>query len=126
MKNFRIVSAILVCSTFVTFAAQPIQSLKESNPVTKSKEDDERIAHLAISTLANMAQGIVTIGNHSEDPKVVEKEVANIMANFTVFVVQAMKNPNALKMLDEEELFKGAAAKIRSLKISDDEESRSR
>ncbi len=123
MKTSLILSAILGCISFVTIASEPIQSTDKNDAIAKSKQDDEQIEHLAIATLANMAQGIVNIGNHSDDPKVVEKEVANIMANFTAFVVQAMKNPNALKMLDEEELFKFAAARIRSMRLLDQKES---
>lgn len=111
MKSSLILNSLLVCSSFAACAV-------DNDLITKSKDDDERIEHLAITTLANMAQGIVNIGNHSDDSKIVEKEVANIMANFTVFVIQAMKNHQTLK-IDEEELVKCAAAKIRSIKISD-------
>ena len=66
--------------------------------ITKSKDDDERIEHLAIPHSQIWHKELSTLAIIPMIPKIVEKEVANIMANFTVFVIQAMKNLRHLKI----------------------------
>lgn len=72
--------------------------------VVKSKEEEERIQQLAVATVANMAHSIITIGNAHDDSQVVAREVANIVGSFASFVMQAMKHPTILELLEDEEL----------------------
>ena len=129
MKRLFLLPAILLSSHWLMFADDAIQQKynddlfyqeyacpNNNDAAVKSKEEEERIQHLAIATVANMAQGIVNIGNHSDDPQAVAKEVAGIMANFTTFVLQAMKNPAALKLLEDEQFCNYVAARIRSMR----------
>jgi len=133
MKYVLALSIILLLSPLSAFACDDIQQKQNDDlfyeeyacpdtddTAVKSKEEEERIQHLAISTVANMAQGILNIGNHSDDPQAVAKEVAGIMANFTTFVLQAMKNPKALEFLHDEEFCNYVAARIRSQQHSSD------
>jgi len=133
MKRIVVPAMILLSSSLFAFANETIQQKRNANlfyqeyacspdkdnASIKSKEEEERIQHLAIATVANMAQGIVSIGNHSDNPQVVAQQVAGIVANFTSFVMQAMKNPNTLDMLRDEQFCKRVAAQIRSMQVQE-------
>jgi len=67
----------------------------------KEKPNGQDLQRLAISTLANMAQGILAIGWDPHNPTNVANNVTNIVGNFANFVVQAASN----KSLNIEELF---------------------
>lgn len=137
MKRLFVLVAMLLNSSIFVFADDTIQQKRdadlfyqeyacpaETDSSLKSKEEEERIQHLAVTTVANMAQGIVSIGNHPDDPQVVAQQVAGIVANFTNFVMQAMKNANAVQLLQDEQFCKCVAARIRSMKKGESHRSR--
>jgi len=70
--------------------------------LTKEKEEEERIQQMAIQTVANMAQGILAIGNNPHDPQVVSQNIAGILGSFAGLVAYAMKNPEFFSLLHSE------------------------
>lgn len=76
---------------------------EDSNEIARSKEEEERIQHLAVETVTNMAYGIINIGKDPNNPEHVAREIAGILGNFANLVTQAMKHPSIALMLDDPE-----------------------
>jgi len=78
----------------------------------EAKPSDKEIQSLAISTLANMAQGLVNIGNDPHNTQNVTSSIANILGSFANLVITAMKNKNINieELLADEEFLEECSA----------------
>lgn len=81
------------------------QSLRESGinlaPQT-SKLDDDQVAQLAVSSVAQIVQDMLNISQDPDNTAIVTENVGNIVATFANLVFQAMKAGN-LELLASEE-----------------------
>lgn len=85
----------------VADATQELERLDQQT--SNSQDDDIYIQQLAISTVANMANNILTIAQDPNNPQNVSNSIVNIIANFANLITQAMKNRQLRSFLASEE-----------------------
>lgn len=100
------ISICLSQSDNTNINAQQVGSEQVSPAVVQYQQhqaDDVRVQQMAIQTMATMANNLVNIGIDPHNPQVVGSSIVNIVGSFVNFVVTAMRHPELLDMLHNEE-----------------------
>lgn len=110
----RLIVALSFCSTFIilseSYGAQQARDIGCTPQTVACYQDhrieDAQVQHLAVQTMANMADNLVNIGLDPHNPHVVGSSVVNIIGSFVHFVVTAMRHPEIIEQVQNEELEK--------------------
>jgi hypothetical protein len=73
------------------------------NETQKQQIEDLQIQQMAVQTMAVMASNLIQIGADPYNPRVVGPGIANIIGNFVNFVVTAMRHPELIDFIQNEE-----------------------
>jgi polyferredoxin len=72
---------------------------------------EREVQKMAIATLASMANSLINIGADAYNPQNVGAQVISILSNFVNFVTFALRNPQILDLLENDE-FKEALRSV--------------
>jgi len=71
--------------------------------IAQDDAHEREIQKMAIATLASMANSLINIGADAYNPQNVGVQVISILSNFVNFVTFALRNPQILELLENEE-----------------------
>jgi hypothetical protein len=115
--GYKVVVGLLgICMCYNCYACQDSEiscDIVRTSTTSIAQDDahEREIQKMAIATLASMANSLINIGADAYNPQNVGAQVISILSNFVNFVTFALRNPQILELLEDEE-FKEALRSI--------------